>query len=145
MSFARSDNNQAKMIGTFVRTFRGFSAQKWAAIGLHPGQGVILFELGRHSGVSQSDLANAVNVSQPTMAKGLARMEKSGIVKRKPDPADGRASLNFLTQRGQALLDSYNASWADIESHLFAGMSAQEIETGLAFVQHLERNLTKGS
>jgi DNA-binding MarR family transcriptional regulator len=144
MNSLHAKNNSAKRIGSFLRTFRGFSAQKWAAIGLHPGQGVILVELGQHCGVSQSDLAKAVNVSQPTMAKALSRMEKSGIIKRKANPADGRASLNFLTQKGRDLLDSFNASWREIEDQLFADMSEQEIAAGLAFVLRLEGNLTKG-
>ncbi len=144
MNTAHPKYNHAKVIGAFLKTFRGFSSHKWAAIGLHPGQGVILFELGKHAGISQSDLAKAVNVSQPTMAKGLARMERSGIIKRKQNPADGRASLNFLTQKGRDLLESFNASWAEIESQLFAGMTEQEMTAGLAFVKHLESNLTKG-
>ncbi len=134
--------SQAKVVGEFARAFRNFTAQKWSAIGLHPGQGAILHELGGHSGVSQSDLANAVGVTQPTMAKGLSRMGKAGVVERRSDPVDGRASLNSLTIKGHALLRAYEASWDEINAEMFDGMTDEEIRAGLTFVRRLQENIS---
>ena len=36
-------------------------------------------------------------MEQPTMAATLARMERDGLVERRPDPDDGRAVLYSLT------------------------------------------------
>lgn len=51
-----------------------------------------------------SDLAKADRCSQPTMSSLVQRQEEQGLVRREPDPADSRASLISLTDRGLAVL-----------------------------------------
>jgi MarR family transcriptional regulator for hemolysin len=36
-------------------------------------------------------------IEQPTMAATLSRMERDGLIERRPDPTDGRSSLVSLT------------------------------------------------
>ncbi|MFW0786301.1 MarR family transcriptional regulator [Gordonia sp. CPCC 206044] len=45
-------------------------------------------------------LALAQGVTQPSMTNLIASLEKSGMVQRRDDPADGRASLIELTAKG---------------------------------------------
>ena len=47
--------------------------------------------------LSQSELARIARVEQPSMAQLLIRMEHDGVVKRLPDPVDGRSRLVSLT------------------------------------------------
>ena len=52
---------------------------------------------------SPANLANAFQITRPTMTSTLARMEKSGLVKIKPDPDDGRAKLVSVTAAGKKM------------------------------------------
>lgn len=52
---------------------------------------------------SPAVLANAFQVTRPTMTSTLARMEKSGLVKIKPDPDDGRAKRVSVTPAGRKM------------------------------------------
>lgn len=52
---------------------------------------------------SPANLASAFQITRPTMTSTLARMEKSGLVKIKPDPEDGRAKLVSVTAAGQKM------------------------------------------
>ena len=52
---------------------------------------------------SPADLASAFQITRPTMTSTLARMEKSGLVKIKPDPGDGRAKLVSVTAKGRKM------------------------------------------
>lgn len=54
---------------------------------------------------SPADLANAFQVTRPTMSSTLARMEKAGLVAIKADPNDGRAKLVSVTAAGRAMRD----------------------------------------
>lgn len=56
-----------------------------------------------------SDLAEWQRVSQPTMTTLLRRMEQHGLVERRPDPADGRASLVSMTGDGRAQFRRFRA------------------------------------
>lgn len=69
--------------------------------GVYPGQPPLLFTLGRMGACNQADLAKALHISPATIAVSLKRMEKSGFVKRVPDPGDLRSNRIELTERGR--------------------------------------------
>jgi DNA-binding MarR family transcriptional regulator len=46
------------------------------------------------------ELAATVPCSQPTATTVVAGLETAGLVRREPDPADGRATLVSLTEAG---------------------------------------------
>ncbi len=52
---------------------------------------------------SPADLASAFQITRPTMTSTLSRMEKSGLVKIKADPKDGRAKLVSVTAKGKKM------------------------------------------
>src|SRR5262245_51077750 len=47
-----------------------------------------------------TDLADRAQMTKQSMAELINRMEGIGLVERRPDPADGRAKLVFLTPFG---------------------------------------------
>ena len=51
---------------------------------------------------SPAQLASAFQLTRPTMTSTLARMERHGLIKMVPDPADGRGKLVSLTDKGRA-------------------------------------------
>lgn len=52
---------------------------------------------------SPATLAGAFQVSRPTMTSTLARLERAGLVRSRPDPADGRAKLISITAAGRQM------------------------------------------
>jgi DNA-binding MarR family transcriptional regulator len=51
-----------------------------------------------------TDLARAEQVKAPTMTKLVAGMEREGLLRRRPDPEDGRAVRLEATPRGTRIL-----------------------------------------
>ena len=52
---------------------------------------------------SPADLANAFQITRPTMTSTLSRMERAGLISVRPDPSDGRAKLVSLTPEGRKM------------------------------------------
>lgn len=52
---------------------------------------------------SPAELASAFQITRPTMTSTLARMEGAGLVSMRADPADGRAKLVSLTDKGRTM------------------------------------------
>jgi DNA-binding MarR family transcriptional regulator len=52
-----------------------------------------------------SALADAEQVAGPTMSKIVAGLERSGLVRREPDPADARAVVLSATPQGRRLME----------------------------------------
>jgi DNA-binding MarR family transcriptional regulator len=55
---------------------------------------------------SPADLANAFQLTRPTMTSTLSRMERAGLISVRPDPADGRAKLVSLTSEGRTMREN---------------------------------------
>src|SRR6478735_7136874 len=53
--------------------------------------------------VRLTDLAKTEQVSQPGITQLVTRLERDGLVERRPDPSDGRAVLVHITEAGRRL------------------------------------------
>jgi DNA-binding MarR family transcriptional regulator len=61
-----------------------------------------------------TDLAAAEAVAQPTVTTLVGRLERDGLVRRAPDPADARAVLVHLTDAGRERLARRRAARAAV-------------------------------
>src|SRR6266568_6916384 len=95
-------------------------------LGLHTGQEMLLLQLWIEEGIPQSQLAACMEVEPPTATKMLQRMERAGLIERRPDPEDARVSLVYLTERGRALEQPVLEVWKQLEAQTVAGLSATE-------------------
>lgn len=48
-----------------------------------------------------TELARTEQISQPGLTQLVTRLERDGLVERRPDPADGRAVLVHITENGR--------------------------------------------
>jgi DNA-binding MarR family transcriptional regulator len=77
-------------------------AERFAAAGfpeVRPSYGSILVPLFEEDGLRMGEIARRARLSKQTMTTMVRLLERDGLVQRRPDPADGRASLVFLTGR----------------------------------------------
>jgi DNA-binding MarR family transcriptional regulator len=59
-----------------------------------------------HDERSPAELANAFQITRPTMTSTLARMERAGLVSIRADPLDGRAKRVSVTDKGRAMRET---------------------------------------
>jgi DNA-binding MarR family transcriptional regulator len=68
---------------------------------VRPSYGSVLLPLYEEDGLRMGDLARRARLSKQTMTDIIRRLERDGLVERRPDPSDARASLIFLTARSR--------------------------------------------
>jgi DNA-binding MarR family transcriptional regulator len=73
------------------------------------------------------ELARRSALSKQTMTELVRRLERDELVERRPDPADGRASLIFLTERSRAFQPVAVEILADLD-----GRVRQTLDVGRA-------------
>jgi DNA-binding MarR family transcriptional regulator len=79
--------------------------ERFAAAGygdVRPSSGAVLLPLFEEDGLRIGELARQARLSKQTMTEMVRRLERDGLVERRPDRSDGRASLIFLTARSRA-------------------------------------------
>ena len=87
-----------------------------------------------------TELARALQVSQPTMSALVQRLAGQGSVRRSPDAGDGRATVVELAPAGVDLLTALRASRADFLGAALAQLTAPErdaVERALPALQRL--------
>lgn len=90
---------------------------------MHPAQAGCLQALAHRDGMSQSDLAEILHVSRPTVTTMLQRMEAAGVIERRADEADSRITRVYLTEAGRALAERMHAGFVDMLSVSMGSMS----------------------
>ncbi len=105
----------------------------------------VLVALKDGGSLSQKELTRRAGVEQPSMAQLLARMERDGVIRRKPDPADGRSSLISLTARTMKLIDPARAIMAQGNRDALAGFNDREVRQLVALLQRVITNVSYGS
>ncbi len=79
-------------------------------------------------GIQVSEIARLTRVRKQTTAQAVAQLERAGYVERRPDPADGRAQLVFLTARGKEVGPVAVAAGRRIVARWAGLTSPEEIE-----------------
>ena len=116
--------------------------QLFRAVGLHPGQELLLMHLWDNGPQRQSDLAATFDTDSAAMTRSVQRLERAGFVRRTPDPSDGRATLVDMTPAGTALRGQIEQIWAQLEQDTTAGIPATRQRALLRDLEQIEANLT---
>jgi DNA-binding MarR family transcriptional regulator len=66
----------------------------------------VLHTLSRKGPLRLTDLTATEQLKQPALTSLVAKLERDGLVSRRPDPSDGRAVLLSLTREGEQLVRS---------------------------------------
>jgi DNA-binding MarR family transcriptional regulator len=113
-------------IVSIYRAHRKLAEEAFGKLGIYPGQEMILLHLWLEEGIPQSQIAASLKVEPPTATKMLQRMERAGLIERRPDPRDARTSLVYLTERGRALEQPVLDAWKQLEDQTIANLSLTE-------------------
>lgn len=116
-----------------------------AEVGLYAGQEMFLWQLWRQEGLTQSQLVELMCVQPPTVSKMLDRLEKAGLVERRPDAENSRLSRVYLTEQGNIQQLAVRAIWTNIEQRLTQGLSVEERIVLRRLLLQVHENLTHSS
>ncbi len=81
-----------------------------------------------HPGITQTELAAALNTDKPAIARRTASLERKGYLRREPNPADGRSQLLYPTDQAQNLRNAKAASEDAFYEYLLSGLDQGDRE-----------------
>ncbi|MGB9280585.1 MAG: MarR family winged helix-turn-helix transcriptional regulator [Pseudonocardiaceae bacterium] len=102
---------------------------------------LVLFE---QDGLTQRELCELVRIEQPTMANTLQRMERDNLIRREPDPADGRRTRVVLTTRARDLEDHLVTAARDVNAVATGELSEDEVAAFMSTLSQIINNLEAG-
>ncbi len=81
---------------------------------------------GRRYRLTPTDLSNALMVTSGGMTKRLSALENRGLIRREPDPNDGRSTTVSLTREGKRLVEATLPEHVANEQRLLSELSNKE-------------------
>jgi len=109
---------------------------------VRPAYGSLLIPLYEEDGLRHGELALRARLSKQTMTTMARALERAGLVERRVDPIDGRATLIFLTQRAHQLRPVAEQVLAELDAHLAEALPAREpssMKSALRQIAELDR------
>jgi len=91
-------------------------------------QGRILYVLWQRDGVPIVELSQKTGLAKNTLTAMLGRMEESGLIARRPAPADRRQTLIALTEKARALQGKYREVSRRMNELFYRGFSPKEAQ-----------------
>ena len=115
---------------------------KFRENGLCFGQPAVLKYLSEHKDVTQKEIAEFLNVSQPAVAKALKKMDESGLIVRLENKKDTRCHKVKLTKKGKELVEYADNLFLRIDDVAYKGFTEEEMDTLVSFIERMNNNLT---
>lgn len=97
----------------------------------------IIAVLGRRTGLTAKDIAEATEMDKVAVSRAVARLMAAGRVSAQPDAEDARRQLLTLTREGQSVHARIAPIALSSERRLLAALSARERETLDALLDRL--------
>ena len=95
-------------------------------LGVSPLEGHVLTYLRKYAPAPVGELVRVFGVKQSTFTSLLDRLERDGLVRREPNPADRRSFLIHITERGRELTARLNRLLENLEDDIRARLRRAE-------------------
>lgn len=110
-------------------------------VGLIHSQWRVLILLESNDGLTQTELADGLAMTQPSLGRLIDRLEEDGWVERRHDPKDRRVKRVFLTQKVTPFIDPLVALVDEIGDIATRGLNQTERNTLGALLEAVHKNL----
>jgi DNA-binding MarR family transcriptional regulator len=120
--------------------------QQWTqpdAEGLTSAQSGVLFLLDAEVGSPIGKVAGALGIGPSAISGLVDRMEAVALVRRAPEPADGRAVRLFLTDKGGVAREKAKTRVAAINARLVEGFSEAELDIVAHWLGHVSESFRR--
>lgn len=109
--------------------------------GITRSQWWVLAFLSRRDGMTQTALADDLDLTKVAIGGLLDRMEGSGFVERRADQRDGRIKRVYLTTAGAKFLGTIRSAVQQVELEIMADVSDDALQVTAETLVIIKRNL----
>lgn len=101
----------------------------------------VLAYLSRADGMTQSQLAEQLDLGKVAIGGLIGRLEKSGFLRRAPDLTDRRVNRIYLEPKSQQLIARLRTVSQQFNKQIHAGIKDDSLEATARTLETMKRNL----
>jgi DNA-binding MarR family transcriptional regulator len=126
-----------------ARLMRTVYDRRVKSLGLTRSQWWVLNHLFRGDGLTQTELADTLEIEKPTLGRLLDRLEAKGWVRREADARDGRVWRVYLTAEVEPAMNTLRTVAAALRRDALAGLAEAERERFVDTLLAIRSNLVR--
>lgn len=127
-------NNAAKKIADAFN-------ERLTTLGVTRVQWIALFFLGNYDSMTQSDLAEKMNIKASSVARLMDRMEREKYIVRIKDEKDKRITNLKLTEKGMKLREELIPEGEKLRNNISMDITEEEMEIFLKVLEKMVTNI----
>jgi MarR family transcriptional regulator for hemolysin len=131
------------ILNDVARLLRTAFDRRVKSLGLTRSQWWVLNHLYRNDGITQSELADILEVERATLGRLLDRLETKGWVRREGHADDRRAKRVFLTEEVEPALKAMRAAAAELRRDALSGISTDDQSRFVDALLAVKANLSR--
>jgi len=135
------DNTLFYMLHDVTRQIRKHFDRRATRLELTRAQWRALKVTSRHEGLSQSELAEHLDMEAIPVGRVIDRLEKTGFVERRADPADRRRWRLYLTPKAYAVVGEMDVIAGELRDDALRGIERNDLDTLMSVLNRIKGNL----
>lgn len=124
-----------------AREHRKTIEKRIGTLGIHPSQHHFLMYISKNGSCTQSNIAEAMEVSAATVAVSLKKLERGGYITKESSPGDGRSNQIVLTSKGEAVVEQSRLMFETVDEKMFQSMTEEEQQRLHCYMERIIENL----
>ncbi|TRZ78861.1 MAG: MarR family transcriptional regulator [Nitrosopumilales archaeon] len=136
------ENSVGFIVNSTAKSFqRSLDVELRRNVGVTLSQWRVVGALVLQPGLTQKEIADKVGIEGATLVPVIDKMEKDGLLKRKPDLTDRRANRIYLTSKADSLWESMAECALKIRRSSTKNISDDNIQITLDTLRKISKNL----
>jgi MarR family transcriptional regulator, transcriptional regulator for hemolysin len=136
------DRNFGFLLHDVSRLMRTVFDRRGRDLGLTRSQWWVLTMLYAKEGVTQSELADFMDLEKPTLGRLLDRMQEKHWIERRPDSLDRRVNRLYLTEKVQEIMRALRKTAADVRKDALGDLAELDRENFIDTLIKIKNNLS---
>lgn len=129
-------------LARLVRVWRALIDQRLKPLELTQTHWVTLYNINRlPPDQSQTQLAKAIGIEQPSLVRTLDQLEEKGLITRHTCANDRRAKRIKLTEEAAPIIKEVNDVITMTRGEILSGVSPEEVTLLTNLIERLEQNI----
>jgi MarR family transcriptional regulator for hemolysin len=136
------DRDPLVVLSNVARMMRTLADARARNHGMTRAQWMILVWLDRQPGMSQNEMAALIEVEPITVGRLIDRLERRGMVERRPDPTDRRIWRLHLKPEAEPMLQEIAKARVELNAMMIAGLPKKDLDTTIDCLLQMKTNMT---
>lgn len=136
-----AENSLFYLLHDATRQIRKHFDRRATRLELTRAQWRALKATGRQEGLSQSELAEYLDMEAIPVGRVIDRLEKTGFVERRADPADRRRWRLYLTPKAHAVVEEMEVIAGELRDDALRGIPRADLDTLMRTLTQMKENL----